>query len=1071
MVRRWIGVAAAVCASFIAAPLDAQTRERREAADPAGLQRLEAEAGSSDDVSVHPSTGTPRFVRLKKGFTASLSRRAAARGKEEQDARSQSFFSEHAAAYGLAATEGSLREVQERSDALGWRHHVFVQTYRSVPVFGAVLQAHFDDVGDLAAVTGTTVPHIAVDTNASVSADGARGAALASVFKNSPASGLQAARATLYVYRTGLAQGIDGANHLAYEVEVTNGADVRQMVYVDAHSGRILDSVNAIHDALHRRAYDAGGAAAPGPNYPASPFWVEGDPFPTSSTEANNMIIASKETYDLFFNAFGRDSFDGAGATMDSIFNRGNACPNASWNGVFISFCPGVTTDDVTAHEWGHAYTQYTHDLIYQWQPGALNESYSDIWGEIVDLMNGRGTDSPGGPRTAGTCSAFTPFPPIVRVNSPAAIAGDYPAGSAQFGGALTNTGVTGNVVLAIDAADAAGPSTTDGCSAISNTPAVSGNIAFLHRGTCGFAVKAKNAQDAGAVAVIIANVATSANPEVPPTMAGVDPTVTIVAVSLGFTNGQTIVTALPGGVNVTLRRNAPAVTDNSYRWLMGEDATGFGGAIRDMWTPTCHGDPGKVTDTQYVCTTGDNGGVHSNSGVPNHAFALLVDGGTYNGRTVGAIGATKAAHIYYRAMTVYQGPASDFADHADAIEQSCSDLVGRPLTALTGGPSGEVITEGDCRQVARAARAVELRTPPTQCNFQPLLSKNAPDRCDLATTRQVNIFRDRFERMPVGWTTTHETPSASFTPRDWEWVNELPDRRGSAFFAPDPIIGTCAPGGDETGVLHLDSPEIRLRDGVAAPRLTFDHWVATEAGWDGGNLKISVDGGAWNLIPATSFTFNPYNTTLQTAAAGNTNPLAGQPAFSGSDGGSVEGSWGRSFVNLTPHVAPGQTFRVRFSLGTDGCNGLFGWYMDDFTVYTCTSKTKPSMTINDVAVQEGDRGTTDAVFTISLSHASASPVSVEVRLKAGTARLGDDFFVRNFEDEVAIVTIKPLTLSTEFTVKVRGDRRREDDETFFVLLDSAKNAVIEDRTGMGTILDNDGPTTLTSAGGGGSDR
>ena len=45
------------------------------------------------------------------------------------------------------------------------------------------------------------------------------------------------------------------------------------------------------------------------------------------------MIIASKETYDLFFNAFGRDSFDGAGAIMDSIFNRGYSCPNASWNG------------------------------------------------------------------------------------------------------------------------------------------------------------------------------------------------------------------------------------------------------------------------------------------------------------------------------------------------------------------------------------------------------------------------------------------------------------------------------------------------------------------------------------------------------------------------------------------------------------------------------------------------------------------------------------------------------------------------------------------------------------------
>jgi len=106
---------------------------------------------------------------------------------------------------------------------------------------------------------------------------------------------------------------------------------------------------------------------------------------------------------------------------------------------------------------------------------------------------------------------------------------------------------------------------------------------------------------------------------------------------------------------------------------------------------PTCYGNAGKVSDAQYTCSTGDGGGVHSNSGVPNHAYALLVDGGTYNGQTIAAIGLTKAAHIYFRAMSVYQGPASDFADHADALEQSCSDLIGANLADLsTGTPSGQ---------------------------------------------------------------------------------------------------------------------------------------------------------------------------------------------------------------------------------------------------------------------------------------------------------------------------------------------------------------------------------------------
>lgn len=77
------------------------------------------------------------------------------------------------------------------------------------------------------------------------------------------------------------------------------------------------------------------------------------------------------------------------------------------------------------------------------------------------------------------------------------------------------------------------------------------------------------------------------------------------------------------------------------------ETPYGFIGAIRDMYTPTCYGNPGKVSDTQYVCTfAGDNGGVHGDSGVPNHAYALLVDGGSYNGQNISAIGLTKAAHI-----------------------------------------------------------------------------------------------------------------------------------------------------------------------------------------------------------------------------------------------------------------------------------------------------------------------------------------------------------------------------------------------------------------------------------------
>ncbi len=218
-----------------------------------------------------------------------------------------------------------------------------------------------------------------------------------------------------------------------------------------------------------------------------------------------------------------------------------------------------------------------------------------------------------------------------------------------------------------------------------------------------------------------------------------------IASVEVTNADGAKIKAGLPAAATIALGVG----TDNSVRWLMGEDdtAVGLSGALRDMWNPRCFGNPGKVTDTfEYTCSTADGGGVHTNSGVPNHAYALLVDGGTYNGQTISGIGLTKAAHIYFRAMTVYQGPATDFAEHADALDQSCSDLIGTNLADLaTGAASGQVITASDCAQVAKAALAVELRTPPTFCNFQPLLAQDPPPLCD-SRSNVKEIFEDDFD-------------------------------------------------------------------------------------------------------------------------------------------------------------------------------------------------------------------------------------------------------------------------------------------------------------------------------------
>ena len=67
--------------------------------------------------------------------------------------------------------------------------------------------------------------------------------------------------------------------------------------------------------------------------------------------------------------------------------------------------------------------------------------------------------------------------------------------------------------------------------------------------------------------------------------------------------------------------------------WLMGEDLAG--GAIRSMANPTLYGDPDRYNSPLKASLTGgDNGGVHTNSGINNHAAYLVTEGGTFNGVT-----------------------------------------------------------------------------------------------------------------------------------------------------------------------------------------------------------------------------------------------------------------------------------------------------------------------------------------------------------------------------------------------------------------------------------------------------
>jgi hypothetical protein len=135
-----------------------------------------------------------------------------------------------------------------------------------------------------------------------------------------------------------------------------------------------------------------------------------------------------------------------------------------------------------------------------------------------------------------------------LKVLTPAALAGSKSVGLAGFGKDQFDT--SGTVVLA---KDDQGSDSADGCEPLTNN--VTGMIVLVHRGVCSFVQKAQNAQDAGALGVVVANVSTSAQPTVPPFMGGTSPAITVPILSLNLADGQALEAAIPGGTTVEMHR------------------------------------------------------------------------------------------------------------------------------------------------------------------------------------------------------------------------------------------------------------------------------------------------------------------------------------------------------------------------------------------------------------------------------------------------------------------------------------------------------------------------------------
>lgn len=451
--------AAALAAAGLAAAVPAVMGQEPRPAPASTIQSL-SEPG--EGLAVRTRSARTGFVSFAAARGSGLLLPGMAGAPAES--RALAFVDQYGAAFGLA-TRAHARPIRAAfADTVGQEHVRLQQVLDGIPVTAGELIVHLRG-NRVVAANGHTLSELPSSLSPAIAPGTAQQQARALIEKIRPGLTTSAryGEPRLEIFNRGMIDEGVYPTRLAWFVEATE-EDLREYIWVDAQTGGVLLNFSQIADAKNRVVYDV----ALGTTLPGTLVRSESGA-PVGVVDANLAYDYAGSTYDYFFAIHGRDSYDGAGAAIVSSVrfrhpsSPGTPYQNAFWNGTQMVYGEGfASADDVVAHELTHAVTERSAGLLYYNQSGALNESYSDIFGEIVDLTNGVGTDTPGA------------------------------------------------------------------------------------------------------------------------------------------------------------------------RWQLAEDLSI--GAIRNMMTPTLFGDPGKLSDPQFVCRsdawtspTADSGGVHSNSGVPNHAFALMV--------------------------------------------------------------------------------------------------------------------------------------------------------------------------------------------------------------------------------------------------------------------------------------------------------------------------------------------------------------------------------------------------------------------------------------------------------------
>lgn len=384
---------------------DARAQGGPQSQDAQLLQQLGASTGGNTRIAYHSTTGKVRFI----GSTADrpIPRAQGLAMNVAPEASARAFMGSYGSLFGLRDQSQELGLSSQHVNDRGRSTVKFQQVYKGVPILAGEVLVNLDSNRNVVSANGEVMPDVQIDTRPHVTAATARQIALTLVTKHyhTKADKLTVTTPQLWIHNPELIGGPGlRISTLVWRMDVTanNGDPIRELVLINAQNGKVTLNFNQIAEGLERHICDDKGIVG-GPEACTAPLYVRNEgQAATGVSDVDKAYDFAGVVYNFYKSSFNRDSLDGAGLKLLSMVRYcpdAANCPfqNAYWNGSQMTYGTGFAAgDDVVGHEMTHGVTEFTSHLLYYYQSGAINESMSDVFGEIIDQLSsvGGGNDT-----------------------------------------------------------------------------------------------------------------------------------------------------------------------------------------------------------------------------------------------------------------------------------------------------------------------------------------------------------------------------------------------------------------------------------------------------------------------------------------------------------------------------------------------------------------------------------------------------------------------------------------------------------------------------------------------------